>query len=59
VWWFFVYNALGDPIKAEGVYYFSDAFQLGRDLGGLPLILGLLADWVCAEFGSYMPFRIE
>ncbi|KAH9978941.1 hypothetical protein BGW80DRAFT_1455646 [Lactifluus volemus] len=46
VWLFFVYKALGDaPFKAEGEFYLSDPFELSPDIGNLPLILGLLADW--------------
>jgi hypothetical protein len=60
VWLFFVYKALGDaPFKAEGEFYLSDPFELSPDIGNLPLILGLLADWVRAELGSYMPLRLN
>ena len=44
-WIFFVYSTLVED--ESGHVACSDEFSLGRTLEGLPLILGLLTDWVC------------
>jgi hypothetical protein len=54
-WLFFVFkgpNALGDALKPGGEFHYSDLFELGEDLEDLSLVLGLLGDWVRAEYGS-------
>jgi len=44
IWVFFIFNAV-DSGKG-GTVSISDEFHLGDDLSGLPLVLGLLSDWV-------------
>lgn len=44
-WIFFIYTSLSSE---KGHVACSDEFSLGTHLEGLPLILGLLTDWVCA-----------
>ena len=46
-WIFFVYSAND---SGGGRVACSDEFSLGQQLEGLPLILGLLTDWVCPSF---------
>lgn len=43
-WLFFSFNA--DDSGEGGSVAISKEFRLGDDLSGLPLILGLLSDWV-------------
>ena len=43
-WVFFVFNA--SESGEGGTVSISDEFRLNEDLSGLPLILGLLSDWV-------------
>ena len=46
-WIFFVYSVNDN---GGGHVACSDEFSLGQQLEGLPLILGLLTDWVCPSF---------
>ena len=43
-WLFFSFNV--DDSGEGGSVAISEEFRLGEDLSGLPLILGLLSDWV-------------
>ena len=52
-WIFFVYSTLVED--ESGHVACSDEFSLGRTLEGLPLILGLLTDWVCFSSFSLQP----
>jgi len=44
VWVFFVFDA--DPGGEGGTVSISDEFAIREDMSGLPLVLGLLRDWV-------------
>jgi len=46
---FFIFNAADSG--EGGTVSISDEFRLGEDLSGLPLVLGLLSDWV--SFNGY------
>ena len=44
IWVFFIFNVADSG--EGGTVSISDEFRLGDDLSGLPLVLGLLGDWV-------------
>jgi len=44
IWVFFVFNA--DPGGVGGTVSISDEIAIREDLSGLPLVLGLLRDWI-------------
>jgi len=44
IWVFFIFNAA--DLGEGGTVSISDEFRLGEDLSGLPLVLGLLSDWI-------------
>ena len=52
-WIFFIYTSLSSE---KGHVACSDEFSLGTHLEGLPLILGLLTDWVCATLFFFFFF---
>ena len=49
IWVFFIFNAADSG--EGGTVSISDEFRLREDLAGLPLVLGLLSDWV--SFNCY------
>lgn len=53
IWVFFIFNAAHSG--EGGTVSISDEFRLGEDLSGLPLVLGLLSDWV--SFNHYSSFE--
>lgn len=52
IWVFFVFNS--DPGGVGGTVSISDEFAIQEDLSGLPLVLGLLHDWVSLSHKSLL-----
>ena len=53
-WVFFIFNA--NDLGEGGTVSISEEFCIEEDLSGLPLVLGLLSDWV--NFYYFSPFKI-
>ena len=52
IWVFFIFIA--DLGSEGGTILISDKFAIQKDISGLPLMLGLLCDWVCLSCNFFL-----